>query len=374
MKVEILVLFQGQGRCISSRPLYIAGSSFVIGYLVSLAVGMGNFPSRRQGIIMGAINGIWWIGQSLFNYLYTVAVTHTNGRPEVGNIFLIIGVSVFVVKGSAVFLIHSVPMDEDDVECPTLIKEGRSSARAGEAESRIADYGSGAQQGVDAGDELKESCFEKLGLQMFLEPDFHCIACGFIIAIGANFMYMGNVSSISASLSLVEVHDITLIVAPIAALVFTLASGWLSDCTRNAFPRSVYMVVGGIFNTILFAISSVYGASSAVFILTTLVIYGTTGMIYTMAGTIMGERFGLSHFKRNFGLVLMGSAVMTLVTSSIFGALYDRAIGNKNVRFCKGIACVQNSFIFGCLMSLVSVACFILFERRLILQRFRRIK
>ena len=287
-----------------------------------------------------------------------------------GKIFLVIGVSVFAVKGLGAFLIRFVPMDDDDAEYSTL-KDYSSTVRTAEADSRVAEYGT--QQGVDVGDEPKESCVEKLGLQMFIDLDFHCIAWGFIIAVGADFMYIGNVASISASLSLGKVAGTTIIVAPIAALVFTFVSGWLSDCTRSVFPRSIYMIIGEICNAILFAICSVYGASNALFILTTLFIYGTSGMLYTITGNIIGEKFGMPHFKRNFGLVMMGGAAATLITSSIFGALYDSAIKNRDVRFCKGIACLQNIFIVGCVLSLVSAACFTLFERRFILRRFRRI-
>ena len=322
---------------------------------------------------MSALNCTWWFGQSLFNYLYTV--TQSDGRPAVGTIFLILGVCIFVVKGLGVFLIRSVPLDEDDVEYSTLIKdEGSSIVRAEEADSSMDENDSGKHQRAATGGELKESWIEKLGLRLFLDPDFHCVAWGFVIGVGTEVMYMGNVSSIAAALSMGSLYETTLVVAPITGMVSTFVCGWLSDFTRDSFPRSLYLAVGGVCNAIMFAVSAVYGTNSAVFILTTMTMYGTNGISYSITGTVVGERFGMPHFKRNWGLILMGSAGMTLITTTIFGALYDNAITNRDVRFCKGITCVQNIFIVGCIFSLVSAVCFTLFERRHILRCFRRIK
>ena len=333
---------------------------------------MGNFPSRRTGVIIGAMNCAWWIGQSLFNYLYIVM--RSNGPHAVGNMFLIIGAGVFAAKGLGALFIRSVPLDEDDDENSTLIKaDGSSVVRTGDAGS-MDENGTGIDQGEVTGGEVKESWTEKLGLQIFLDPDYHCITWGFVIGFGADSMYMGNVASISTTLSLGEVHTIALIVAPITSLVFTFLAGWLSDNTLKVFPRSLYMAVGGVCSAIMYALSAVYGTSKTIFVLTTITIYCTSGMLYSIGSTVVGERFGLLHFKRNYGFILMGGAAMTLVTSSIFGALYAKNITNRDVLVCKGIICVQNIFIVGCIFSLVSAAFLILFERRHIMQCCRRME
>ena len=52
-----------------------------------------------------------------------------------------------------------------------------------------------------------------------------------------------------------------------------------------------------VLNAILFAIWTVYGTNRAVFILTSITIYGTGSILYAITGTVVGERFEMSHFQ-----------------------------------------------------------------------------
>ena len=350
----------------------ISGTSFIIGYLVASAVTLGNFPSRYKGLVVSIMCCSWWLGQSFFNYLYTV--TKPGGSPIVGNIFLILGICIFVVKGLGAFLIYSIPLDEDDAESPTPVGEKDYSLMKTEKT-----YNSMDQDGCDTDKQtatnrnLTQSCRENPHLQVFLDPDFHLLAWGFVIGAGTEIMYMDSVSIIAASLLLGDLYEITLFVAPIASMIGTFICGWLSDITRNVFPRSLYPTVGRLCNAIMLAIGAVYGTNSAVFVLTTIIMYCTNGMSFSIIVTVVGERFGMPHFKRNLGFVLMASSVTTLVITATFGAFYDGAIVKKNVHFCRGIICVQNIFVVGSVLSVVSSACFILLERRYIMHCLRSI-
>ena len=80
-------------------------------------------------------------------------------------------------------------MDEDDAEYSTLIQEeGSFTVKTSEANSNIGENGSGTNQSVAMCGRVKESWVEKLGLQLPLDPDFHCIAWGFAIGVSVDIM------------------------------------------------------------------------------------------------------------------------------------------------------------------------------------------
>ena len=352
-------------------PFIISGTSFLIGYLVAVAVILENFPSRYKGVLMSILCCSWWLGQSFFNYLYTV--TKSDSHHRIGNIFLLLGLCIFVVKGLGAFLVQSVPLDEDDVESSTLIEEGNYLAKAEKAYSSTDGYSNGTNQQTITSGELTESWMEKIGLKMFLDLDFQLATWGFVTESGIELMYMGDVSIIASALFLGDLYETTLIVAPLTSMVIVFVGGWLSDKTRNIFPRGLFPAVVRLCSAIMFAISAVYGTTGAVFVITTIVVYSANGISYSILNIIVDERFGMLHFKRNLGLILMASSLMTLAMATLFGALYDKAIIHSKFNVCRGIICVQEIFATGSVMSFVSSICFVLLERRNVIHCLKRI-
>ena len=342
--------------------ILVSGSSFVIGYLVAMHVTLSNFPDNMKGTVVSVLNVGWWTGQGLFNYFYTL--TRTGKLPTVGTIFLILAVCIFVIKGLASICVRPVELDDD---CSALLKCERDDIPDSGA---LDDTNKSDPKDQDEGE--GNAVVKVLGLGLFLQLDFHCVFWGFMLGNSSAVIYLGNVATIAVSLNLSEYIDTALITAPIAGLLVTVTCGCLSDRTRLVFPRAMYAVIGCLSNAIMFAISAVYGTKVAVFFTTVVVIFGTNGIFYCISSPIIGERFGMVHFKRNWGLISMCGSAFALVTTAVFGLLYESNIENEETTACIGLDCLQGVFIVGAVLSLAAAGCYLVLARRFIARCCRR--
>lgn len=208
-----------------------------------------------------------------------------------------------------------------------------------------------------------ESFLEASGLVLLCEPDFHLILWGYVLGSSVQVMYMTNLSTIGTSLSLGTLDDTMLIVSPVFAMCFALYCGWLSDITMKLFPRCVYVMVCLGLQVILFGLSIEFGEVGGVFGLTTMIVYGNSGVLFAIVANMIHELFPTKHFKRNWGILLMCQSFVTFGMMKWFGILYSGESALNTVSgnsLCKGLVCLFKIYIVCTVFSLCSFVCFVI--------------
>jgi len=330
-------------------------SSFVISYLVTTAVSLGNFPRHQHGRVMGLLTVVWSLGQAFFDYLYTVCQQHH--PPRVGTIFLVIGICTLLFKGMGAIFVHPIPLDPEEEK---NLLEVEKSEKSAEPEREPHD-----------GSE-KEGWLDALGLWLLCDLDFHLIVWGFMLGVSVQVMYISNVASIGKVLDLGMIDEKILPYAPLFGMAVSFTVGILSDLTLHKCPRESYIAVAGGLQTLLFGVSTVYAENQAIFIATVLLIFGFNATYFGLTGTILGDYFGMKHFKRNWGIAMMCSSLVAFLLTTAYGTLLDAAATPDGE--CIGIECLEDIFIIGGFMSFLSFIAMVWLHRRFVKERRNRNK
>ena len=304
---------------------------------------------------MGIMLASFWCGQALLNWLYVCL--EPTGRPhKVGYIFLLVALSNFVFKSFAAVFVRPLPIEED----------AEKKALVSTLDAEVVEESRGCTQNHRQG-----GWVESIGLDRLWELDFHLLAWGFFLSVSVGVMYIDNVSIIGASVKMGNLDEVLLTGSMFVGMLVTLTIGFISDLTLRCVPRTMYVIVGAILQGIMLAVFTQYGNHKSVFIITTLVIFGNNGLYFSMVGTILHERFGLVHFKRDWGLIVMVAAGVTVIMTTLFAQLYDAAIVIPGSTQCNGLKCLEKVFIIGSVLTFCSAVLFVVFIRREVRRRLR---
>lgn len=326
--------------------MYWAGlcSAFNIAYLIALSVSLSNYPEKQHGRVSGYLQCSWWLGQTMFYYLYTLTEPepgNPTGNTTAGSIFLYMAISVFLIYGLSAFFVYPIPISEEMDETKELFHYEKNN------------------------DDKHETIIGTMGLKLFCNIDFHLVCWTMLSGVGAQVMYVGNTSSICRILDFGDLYDDVLPIAPIYGLVFTFLSGLISDCTLKVLPRATFITVTAALQAFFFGLSLACGDHPVMFVITTLQLYASIGIYYSTCAAIISERLGFEHFKRNWGIVLMVTAAMYVLISLSFAVLYDdAALAIRPFSRCTGFGCMSGIFICATSLSSVSFFCSVLLVMR----------
>ena len=335
------------------------GTAFILYFLLSSAVLLGNYPVRRHGLIMGVIMTTFWAGQILFTSIYIPIQSDEVGDskpPRVGYICLLVALCNLVFGSLSAKYVLPLPLEDDSEEKYLMEK---SNVVEGCDEARV--QGSGRCRCCTV-------WMEHMGVNRLWDLDFHLILWGFVLSISVANTYIDNVSIIGETVGLEDVEGTLLLVSYGIGMLLALTCGYLSDLTLPYFPRAVYVIISSFIQGFMCSIFVGYGMNQPVFIVTTPVVFANAGLHMSLVGSILHERFGQKHFKRDWGLILMLSALVTLALLVLFGSLYEHAISQEGSQDCMGLHCLKVIFIVSAVLSFIAVGLFLL----LIRQKLRR--
>jgi len=313
-------------------------SSFIIAYLVCVSVTLSNFPRAYHGRVMGLLHATWWLGQGLFNYIYVL--TEDPDSPQVGRIFVILAVGIFVFKGLGAIYVRTVPLG--------LLEQQLLELKEDEDDTEVM---------------VKESWSDILGVELLWNLDFHLLAWGFICGSSVSIMYMVNVASICQALSLDDLDEVILPYAPLSAMLVSFVIGFTSDVTLTRIPRETYLAVTAAAQCFLFALMTFYSQSSAMFVASVFLVYSFNAGYFIITSAILGDYFGTRHFKRNYGIIRMFTALVSFILVTVYGEMFDH-MANTVDGECVGIMCVYDMFIISAVLSCISFIAFVLLHRR----------
>ena len=308
------------------------GSAFML--LVSTSVSMGNYSPRRRGLIAGVTGAFFFVGPTLFGMVYSAGFS---ARP-IGNFFLCLSVSMIVVNILAISLIRPVPL------APETLTED-----APVVDNAVSFVGSKG---------ISENWRDGLGLSQFALPSFQLLTWAFVFGYSVQMLYFANVTIYIDGYTLPSLQSTMPILAPAFAAIFTFAGGIVSDKTIRYTSRLTYLVIGTIVETLFFLISIKWGNNYYIFIITTLVVYSNNGLMWAIVPALVSEYFGMHHFTRNWGLLLMVNALLALALGYVFAWFYEDAIVNDNAT-CIGIQCFVNPYLINDSATCIGLQCFV---------------
>ena len=302
--------------------------------LLPLSVCLCNFPARYRGRVSGLLYMFSYVGISSAVSVYSAFF---NGGP-IGNYFLMLTIAGSLVNALCLWLLRPVPVDlEEDTETECLIpKTGLF---------------------VDKSEE-SDSLADKIGWTHFRKLEFQLLMWGFLLSGSIKLMYLPNITIMAKAYGCMDMGDLLAMIGPICAMAAAAAVGPLSDCTRNILPRSTYLVLGAISQTIIFLVSYFYGNNIYVFTTTTVLVYIDLGILFSTTINVIGEYFGMRHFARNWGLLTMLSALLALLTCAIFAIFYEVAILQQLITQCYGLKCFKNTYMFSHICCLIPAILF----------------
>ena len=314
-------------------------------FLVSSSVSMGNFSPRHRGLIVGGTGAFFFVGPIIYSIIYAAGF---NEMP-IGDFFLCLCVSTIVVNILAILFVRDVPLDPTiPTEETYLIKNTVSFVE----------------------EEHSETWCDRIGFTQFVLPSFQLLTWAFFFGASVQLVYFANVTIYITSYALPSLAVSMPVVGPVCGAFFTFVGGIASDRTMRYTSRLTYLIIGTILQTFVFFISIDYGDNYYLFIITTAVVYSNNGQYWSVVPTLASEYFGMHHFTRNWGLLLMGNALLALAIGYVFAWFYEDAILTESIT-CIGLQCFGKSYLLAGCLSLISVT---LFMALYILERRQRVR
>ena len=298
--------------------------------LVSTRVSMANFSPRHRGFIIGVTTAFFFVGPCLFSIVYVLGFSD---KP-VSNFFLCLSFCVVVVNILAILFVRTPPLDHD---------------RAGEEMCLLKTTVSFNPEQ----DEIPEAITDRFGVYQFIQPPFQLLMWALFCGASVQVMYVSNTTTYIHSYSFGNWGAYILVVAPVCAALAALSGGLLSDKTYKYTSRLTYLLTGTTLQATVFALSAEYGDYDYIFIITTLVLYSNAGQYWCIVPTLTSEYFGLHHFSRNWGLMLMVNALLSIGVLAVFGVFYDAASVEGSTS-CFGLPCFRNSYLLAAGTSVIS--------------------
>ena len=321
------------------------GFACVFMFLVSTSVSMGNFRPRHHGLIVGSTGAFFFVGPIIYSIIYDAWFA----KLPIGDFFLCLCLSMCVVNTLAILFVRNVPLR------PVTPTEGTSLIE-------------NAVSFVNEGD--SENWCDRLGFTQFVLPSFQLLTWAFLFGGSVQLMYFPNVTIYTTSYTMPSLAVSMPVVGPISGSFVTFAGGLASDRTIRYTSRLTYLIIGTVLQTFVFFISIDHGDNCYVFIITTVVVYSNAGQYWSIFPTLASDYFGMHHFTRNWGLLLMGNALLTLALGYVFALFYDHAILTESTT-CIGLQCFSKSYLLTGCLSLLSV---VLLITLYVLERRQRVR
>ena len=292
--------------------------------LVPTTICAENFPARVRGAIMGITGSCIMLAPALFGKIY---VTWFD-EGYIGNYFLLLAVLCVVMNLLSIWILRPIDScNESDS------KENRSECHT----VSFVNDSNGSSPG---------GWMERIGLDLIKIPAFHVLSWCFFLMDAMQLVVAANLTTMAASFGHHKLAKTLPIWGPIASLIAGVILGFVSDLTVKYFSRLVYLFVGNSLQTMFFILSIFWGDTSSIFMGLVMSAYINSGFVFSVIPTLYSEYFGIHHFVRNWGAVLLADSLVSLLIGVIVGFFYDNAIPGEGHE-CYGLVCFRSTFLIG---------------------------
>lgn len=187
--------------------------------------------------------------------------------------------------------------------------------------------------------------------------DFWILFCAFACVTGAGLFVINNISTMAQSLgendSFVGMLVFLLSISNVASRILT---GFLADATNKVSLlgyASALMTCGLL-------ISAIHSDVSTALALTVAMVGAAYGGSWVLIIGILVNRYGKTHFGKDYGLVAMGPAISGMIFNSISARIYQNHVDDEDDGICIGGDCYKRAFFltasataFGCVMAVM---------------------
>lgn len=126
-----------------------------------------------------------------------------------------------------------------------------------------------------------------------------------------------------------------------------LVVGTLSDALAHKFPRVSILLVFNSIQTIVLTVSIGLSNHLSVLLTVNIILGASNGALWCLTPAMVSEYYELKYFGRNWGSVMSGNAVGTLLLQEIYGWLYDSSIKFGDQKDCYCVHCFWLIFCRG---------------------------
>ena len=321
----------------TSCVLSFTGFSSAVVTFVSTTINMYNFPKHHRGLIVGTCGAAMWIGAAIiaeiFNRFYNIS--------PVGDIFMLIGILMLIIYSLSSKLVRRLPSEDVD-ERHSLTQKTIQPEESKQTESAA----------------------ERYGINMLCVVDYQMILWGFTLAVSIQLTIVSNVTVMGDSYGFTDYNGLLTVAGPLLTCVTKIFMGWISDRTKHCCPRMTYVLFMTILQTVVNFASIFAGNQLQLFMCEIFVTFMAIGTIFAVVPTVVSEYFGMRHFSRDYGLMLLTGALFSLITSELFGVFYEAQSQLDNSNDCF-LRCFQYFYGLSAFLSGVSSISFlILYNRR----------
>ncbi len=317
-------------------------------YLAPMTINMNNFKAKHRGKIVGITGASWWAGPASFALIRGTFFSRTQ---NIGGYFAFTAALFVVVNILAILLVKYYPEESEGNDSVQLELNGN--VQAGESNTL-----------------MSPSLFEtpgygvaKTGIQLLRSVDFHLIAWSYLLLGSVQLMFINNVTVYLKSYNMQALTLPLTISGPLLASMSMFVSGAITDVFMLTVPRSVFLVVGDVIQTLLIAACISKGNNFALFVITTLVIYTNNGFCYGITPTLISEYFGMKYFSRNWGGLVLAYALLSWLFLAEYGYRYDNIRRIDQVS-CYGHQCFQESYVIAATASFIGTLLTVVFAWR----------
>ncbi len=308
--------------------------------------------AKHRGKIVGLLDGCFTIGPSLFSLIYGLFFVngHTNNDEEKQNIsgYYLFDTIMYLVAILLVLLIilpiFSYKQREDET---FLILDN--------------DLNSNNKM-TTPGVRSKDTSF----LELVKDFDFLFLTCSFWLCVSLQVMFQNNIPTFLKSFHMEQYTTLLTTLNFISQTVGKIGSGVVSDCIVHIVPRIVVHLTSTILQTLILVMCVFLSDSLAMLLVASIQLGIANGIAWNVTNVMTSENFGLKHYPRNIGIVMLGTAFGGIVLQKVFGAIYEDAIPMeaKPTTDCYGVVCFSWSFVMVAGLSFCSVILHLgIFER-----------
>ncbi len=313
-------------------------------FLVPLTISMANVKAKYRGRIVGLVNTFYWLGSSLFAHIYEVFF---EASQNVRGYFLTCSVIYLGANMlSLIFVKYYIPSSEDNEQ--SLYDFDNTPESESHENTPIID-----RSNLPIHDVTYKVSEDLTGLQLLKSIDFHLIALSFLLLNSIEAMFIVNLTAYLYSYKHVSTSGPLLIIGPLVAAFFSLMCGLISDIFVPTIPRSLYLLIISILQTILLSMCITSGSNMVLFSVTTLTMYAGNGSYFSLTPLLISEYFGQKYFSHNWGGLMLSFALLGWFFETIFGLIYDNHVKLEDRRICYGQECFTGSFIMATVVSFV---------------------
>ncbi|CAH1773488.1 unnamed protein product [Owenia fusiformis] len=203
---------------------------------------------------------------------------------------------------------------------------------------------------------IVESQADMTGLSLIKDIDFQYIFWVMVFCAGLQLVFQTNIAVFLRSFNLEHLSTTFTILIPVIQTVSKFLIGFFSDILVNSVPRSVFLIVSNIVQTVILAICIFYGNTYTLLLIASIVVGWANGAVWCLSPTMLSEYFGVKYFARNWGWMMVGNGLGGFGLQKLFGIIYDSNINVAGgVTDCYGLRCFTWSYIMMAVLSFCSV-------------------